>query len=550
VNKIGPYANPSETYDYYVLPWCAPTERKIQHRHKTLGEALEGDHISNSAYQLRFLVPVTWQQLCETHLVQKEVREFKKAIAAQYYFEFFLDDLPVRGFIGAPDEGQGKDVRYFLFKHLHFTIMYNGDRIIHANVSADMHQVQALEDSDVVVEFSYSVQWVKSDVAYANRMTLFRDTFFDADLEIHWLSILNSFVLVLLLTGFVVLILRRVLHSDYDRYARKAENPDDEIDDSGWKLVHGDVFRMPPQVILLSAFCGAGVHLALLALICIVLAIAGYFPFGDTGAVYATLIMLFAFTSFFGGMTSAALHRHLRGVAWHWNVVLSSVVFSGPFLAVSLVVNTVSAAYKVTNTLSVEMMATLFLIWLLLAFPLAVLGAVAGRRLVGEYTPPLRVSNFVRSIPAVPFYKNSVAQFVTAGFLPFSAIYIELYYVYLSVWGRNSYTLFGILLLVAVILLCVTSCMTIAMLYFQLSQEDHQWWWRSFFNGGATSVFVYLYSIYYYLFRSHMTGFLQTTVYFVYMLVASYAFFLVLGTTGFVSSFFFVNAIYQNIKTD
>jgi hypothetical protein len=33
----------------------------------------------------------------------------------------------------------------------------------------------------------------------------------------------------------------------------------------------------------------------------------------------------------------------------------------------------------VTNTLSVEMMATLFFIWLLLAFPLAVLGAVAGR---------------------------------------------------------------------------------------------------------------------------------------------------------------------------
>jgi hypothetical protein len=205
---------------------------------------------------------------------------------------------------------------------------------------------------------------------------------------------------------------------------------------------------------------------------------------------------------------------------------------------------------QVTNTLSVEMMATLFLIWLLLAFPLAVLGAVAGRRLVGEYTPPLRVSNFVRTIPAVPLYKNSVVQFFTAGFLPFSAIYIELYYVYLSVWGRNSYTLFGILLLVAVILLCVTSCMTIAMLYFQLSQEDHQWWWRSFFNGGATSVFVYLYSIYYYLFRSHMSGFLQTTVYFVYMLVASYAFFLVLGTTGFISSFFFVNAIYQNIKTD
>jgi hypothetical protein len=37
-NKIGPYANPSETYDYYVLPFCSPAIRKVQHRHKTLGE--------------------------------------------------------------------------------------------------------------------------------------------------------------------------------------------------------------------------------------------------------------------------------------------------------------------------------------------------------------------------------------------------------------------------------------------------------------------------------------------------------------------------------
>ena len=556
MNKIGPYANPSETYDYYVLPWCSPEERKVQHRHKTLGEALEGDHISNSAYDIRFKVPVAWQQLCEAHLSKQEVADFKKAIAASYYFEFFLDDLPVRGFIGAVDEGAGKEKRFFLFKHLHFTILYNEDRVIHANVTADLRQVQVLGESDVVVEFSYSVQWVASDVPYANRMQLSRDSFFDSDLDIHWLSILNSFVLVLLLTGFVILILRRVLHSDYDRYARKAENPEDEVDDSGWKLVHGDVFRLPQQVIVLSAMCGSGVHLTLLTFMCLLLAIVGYFPFGDTGAVYATLIMLYAFTSFFGGLVSAAVHRHLRGTAWHWNVVLASVMFSGPFLLVALVVNIISAAYHVTNTLSAEMMATLFLIWLLLAFPLAVLGGVAGRRMVGEYTPLLRVSNFPRTIPNIPWYKSAVVQFLAAGFLPFSAIYIELYYVYLSVWGRNSYTLYGILLIVTVILICVTSAMTIAITYFQLSQEDHRWWWRSYINGGATSVFVFGYSVFYYLFRSQMTGdlscfmllflfvsflgFLQASVYGLWMLLTSLAFFLCLGFFGTKFSLFLI----------
>lgn len=502
--------------------------------------------------QVFVVVPVTWQRLCEAHLSVAEVKDFKKAIAAQYYFEFFLDDLPVRGFVGAPEDNTDNAgaTRYYLFKHLHFTILYNQDRIIFANVTADLHQVQLLEDKDVVLEFSYSVEWVPSDVEYSNRMQLFRDNFFDSDMDIHWLSILNSLVLVLLLTGFVVLILRRVLHQDYDRYAKKAMNPDDEVDDSGWKLVHGDVFRLPSHVMVLSAFCGSGVHLMLLAVLALALAVVGYFPLGDKGKAYATLIIVYACTSFFGGFVSAAVHRHFRGASWHWNLITESVVFSGPFLVIALIVNTISSVYHVTNALSADMMATLFLIWLLLAFPLAVIGGVAGRRLVSEYAPPLRVSNFVRSVPSVAWYKGPVAQFLAAGFLPFSAIYIELYYVYLSVWGRNTYTLFGILLVVALILICVTSAMTIAMLYFQLSQEDHRWWWRSFLNGGATSVFVYGYSVFYYFFRSQMTGFLQTAVYFLYMLVVAYAFFLVLGTAGFASAFIFVNTIYTNIKSE
>ena len=53
-----------------------------------------------------------------------------------------------------------------------------------------------------------------------------------------------------------------------------------------------------------------------------------------------------------------------------------------------------------------------------------------------------------------------------AGFLPFSAIYIELYYVFASVWGHQLYSLYGILTLVFLILLVVTSFITIALTYF------------------------------------------------------------------------------------
>lgn len=44
---------------------------------------------------------------------------------------------------------------------------------------------------------------------------------------------------------------------------------------------------------------------------------------------------------------------------------------------------------------------------------------------------------------------------IASGFLPFSAIYIELHYVFLSVWGSKIYTLYGVLLTAFIMLLLV-----------------------------------------------------------------------------------------------
>ena len=77
------------------------------------------------------------------------------------------------------------------------------------------------------------------------------------------------------------------------------------------------------------------------------------------------------------------------------------------------------------------------------------------------------------------------------GFLPFSAISIELHYIFASVWGHKVYTLYGILFLAFGLLTLVTSFITIALTYFQLAAEDHRWWWRSFLSGGMVGAFIY-----------------------------------------------------------
>jgi len=40
-------------------------------------------------------------------------------------------------------------------------------------------------------------------------------------------------------------------------------------------------------------------------------------------------------------------------------------------------------------------------------------------------------------VPPLPWYRTTVPQMMMAGFLPFSAIYIELYYIFASVWGHK-----------------------------------------------------------------------------------------------------------------
>ena len=84
------------------------------------------------------------------------------------------------------------------------------------------------------VQFSYSVEWVEETLQWKDRMTRYADSrFLPGSFEIHWLSIINSFVLVLLLTAFLTIILLRVLKNDFSRYM---ELDDDALEEEEVRL--------------------------------------------------------------------------------------------------------------------------------------------------------------------------------------------------------------------------------------------------------------------------------------------------------------------------
>ena len=176
-----PFNNPTETYRYYSLPFCqahatneeedqAAEEENIQLtiargekrdgavRYKqSHGMSLVGDRRETSPYEITFMDSVDWRLLCKTTLETKELEKLKHSIQNNYFFEMFVEDLPMWGYIGDTAdedfivyevEGTG---RAYLFPHLHFYLGYNKNRIVSAKVTTDVSILSALLNDFVLL---------------------------------------------------------------------------------------------------------------------------------------------------------------------------------------------------------------------------------------------------------------------------------------------------------------------------------------------------------------------------------------------------------------
>lgn len=389
--------------------------------------------------------------------------------------ELFADELPMWAYVGEHEAedfllGHTDRSRHYLYTHLHFTLGTNGGKVVAANVTASpayRQDITYTEEGPVVglgeskgrkvggerrsagsgalkVTFSYSVEWEASDVAHEARMDVYgTGAFLPSTLEIHWLSIINSLVLVMLLVTFLAIILLRVVKNDFTRYMRADDEEEAASgtggEETGWKLVHADVFRPPPSLSLFTAAVGAGVHLLLVTALLLTAAVTGAFSVVRRGAIVAACILLYLLTAGVGGFVTARLYKQLKGTAWVWNIILNLVLFPGPFTAVFAVLNTTAVVKSSTAALPAFTIALVVLAFAVIAVPLAVLFGVWGHQ-SRDFEPPCRTSKAPRKLPSVSWYRTAPVQMLLAGFLPFSAISIELHYIFASVWGHKVRT--------------------------------------------------------------------------------------------------------------
>ena len=372
-NIVGPYGNPSETYQYYTLPLCAPRTKKKE-KLLNLGEVLAGHRLIQGPYDLKFKVPVESATLCSRYMSAGDIDQFRDAIIRDYYFQLMLDgDLPVWGFLGKmkrataeimsnatdadagtdADTRQGSDAsslqsphRLLLFTHLHFHLLWNGDRVIQCDLSTTSESAVDITNGDPrTIEFTYSVSWNSTSIPFSKRKERYeRYIFLPEHVELHWFSIANSVATVLVLTGVLLLIFVRVLRADVARYI-DIENADAK--DVGWKALHGDVFRPPAGKSILSAAVGVGLQVLLIVTMILCLGIAGHNrPY--RGALLASMVILYVLTSGIAGYTSGRTYRALNGDRWVGNCFTVNFLICGPLLIVFSILNTIAWAYGVS----------------------------------------------------------------------------------------------------------------------------------------------------------------------------------------------------------
>mmetsp|Transcript_2362 Transcript_2362/g.4673 ORF Transcript_2362/g.4673 Transcript_2362/m.4673 type:complete len:215 (-) Transcript_2362:214-858(-) len=212
--------------------------------------------------------------------------------------------------------------------------------------------------------------------------------------------------------------------------------------------------------------------------------------------------------------------------------------------------NNIAIYYDTVSAIPAMVIVKMVAVWLFVSLPLTVIGTIFGRHFSGKADLPCRVNSIPRPIPDAPWYSSSWFIIPASGILPFGSIFIEMYFVFTSFWSYKFYYVYGFMLLVYVILALVTICTTIVAVYFVLNAENYHWQWMSFLSAGSTAAYVFLYAIYYFVYKTQMTGLLQVSFYFGYMFLFCFSLFLMCGTVGAFGAGVFVRKIYGNVKID
>ena len=215
------------------------------------------------------------------------------------------------------------------------------------------------DEATLTIPYTYSVYFREEDeVGWNNRWDLYFNDSKESSFT-HWLAILNSLIISGILGAVVIVIWGRTTQGDIrgrgDGVLEEARlrirkrktgekkgvgsgllekvnevgseedlsSDDEPLDDlSGWKLLHGDVFRPPPCGGLLAPLVGSGMQLLFMTSGLLLLSCFGVLNPSFRGGFVSVGVGLFIFAGVFSGYFSARVYKTFGGKNWRKNTLM------------------------------------------------------------------------------------------------------------------------------------------------------------------------------------------------------------------------------------
>jgi transmembrane 9 superfamily protein 2/4 len=407
-------------------------------------------------------------------------------------------------------------------------------------------KLRAKGGATLPVTYTYEVEFEVSKLTWADRWDVYMIGTPDDD--IHFFAIINSFMIVLFLTGAIATIMIRTLRKDISAYNEMAML-EDGSEETGWKLVHGDVFRPPSHPMILSVVVGTGAQIGTAFFITMVSAILRFVNPIKKGQTLTAIIVLYVLAGIVAGYVSARIYKFTENKHWKRCTMLTATALPGFLVTVFVILNIFLGIAGAATAVSFGLILVVFALWVCVSTPLVFIGALIGYR-APKFETPVKTNQIARFIPEQPWYSQPPISFLLGGILPFGSVCIELFFIMSALWLQQIYYVMGFLSAVLLILAATCAQVSIVMDYLQLCAEDHRWWWKSFANCASAGVYLFAYSLWFLVSRLDLVGFLPVVIYLTYMFMISLCFGLFCGSVGFLCSLWFNKTIYGALKVD
>ncbi|XP_073281604.1 transmembrane 9 superfamily member 11-like, partial [Primulina huaijiensis] len=207
-------------------------------------------------------------------------------------------------------------------------------------------------------------------------------------------------MVVTFLAGIVLVIFLRTVRRDLTRHEELDKEAQAQMNEelSGWKLILGDVFRVPTNPSLLCVMVGDGVQIIGMAVVTILFAALGFMSQASRGTLITGMLFFYMILGFAAGyvavrMWTTIFNGNKKGwISVSWKV---ACFFPGISFLILTTLNFLLWGSHSTGAIPFSLFVILILLWFCISVPLTLVGGYYGAK-APHFEYPVRTNQIPR----------------------------------------------------------------------------------------------------------------------------------------------------------